>query len=107
MPFLLSFRYRWHGSHFHKVLRLPQRKYQQYNVWCALWIMLGIVMLLFRVGVIPISSTNTLAIEFFGSGTASYNSALIIFTAVQLGLMVRAPDPRPNKGARGLDSQRK
>lgn len=60
----------------------------QYIAWCVLWIVLGVILLLFRTGVIVAGSSNTLAQQFFGNASASYTTPLIILTAVQLGTMV-------------------
>lgn len=59
----------------------------QYLTWCVIWTIVGLILLLVRVGVIQYDSSNTVAVTFLGSpGSSTADPMAIALNAAELGL---------------------
>lgn len=56
-------------------------------IWCILWVIIGIILILVRAGVITYSEDNQIAMIFLGSANTSQpNTILVAINAVQIAL---------------------
>lgn len=55
-------------------------------LWCAIWIVVGILLILVRANVFVYDSSNFIAVALLGAPTHTSDIRLVVTNAIQLGL---------------------